>query len=201
MNSTANIDVSRLATIGEGPRSSIWWGNLGMVTIESTVFALVIASYFYLRTRAHAWPPQGIPDPSLALPTWNLLLMLASCVPMAWIDTHAKNEKARELRILMVLITLIMVPILYLRYREFGALGTNWSEHSYGSLIWTMMGLHTGHLVASFLEDAVLTFYAFKRPLDEKHRLDLSINSFYWFFVVGSWVFLYAVIFWAPRII
>jgi heme/copper-type cytochrome/quinol oxidase subunit 3 len=135
-----NVDVSRLPTIGHGPRAPIWWGNLGMISIESTVFALAIASYFYLRTHAPAWPPEGIPDPYLGIPTLNLILMLASCIPMAWIDTHARNEKARELQVLMVAITVIMLPILYLRYQEFRSLGTNWYEHSYGSLIWTMMG-------------------------------------------------------------
>jgi heme/copper-type cytochrome/quinol oxidase subunit 3 len=197
----ADIDVSQLPNAAWGPRAPIWWGTTVMVIIESMVFALCIATYFYLAARAPAWPPAGTPDPAVRAATWNLLLMLASCVPMAWIDVHARNGNTRTLRLLMVFITIAMIPILLLRAVEFRALQTTWRASAYGSVVWTILGLHSAHLLASFLEDATLTYYAFKRPLDAQHRTDLAVNSFYWFFVTGSWVILYGVVYWSPRLL
>jgi cytochrome c oxidase subunit 3 len=34
----------------------MWWGTLGLMAIEGTVFALTIAAYFYLRSHQHGWP-------------------------------------------------------------------------------------------------------------------------------------------------
>ena len=57
------LDVSGLPTYAYGNRSLMWWGTLGMILIESTVFALAIVTYFYLRERscsvAAAWDRSG----------------------------------------------------------------------------------------------------------------------------------------------
>ena len=63
------LDVSGLPEVMFGRSNTTWLGNVLYMTIEGTMFALVIASYFYLRTRASTWPPINLP-PSLA---WGLL--------------------------------------------------------------------------------------------------------------------------------
>ena len=50
----AALDVAALPSFGFSHRSLMWWGTLGLIAIESTVFALAIVSYFYLRTQADA---------------------------------------------------------------------------------------------------------------------------------------------------
>ena len=40
------LDVSHLPTVAFGTRSLTWWGVMGMMAIEGTVFVLMIASYF-----------------------------------------------------------------------------------------------------------------------------------------------------------
>ena len=37
-------------------------------------------------------------------------------------------------------------------------------------------------------------------PLDGQRYVDVSENSFYWYFVVASWLPIYAVIYWVPRL-
>jgi heme/copper-type cytochrome/quinol oxidase subunit 3 len=50
-----------LPTVASGPRSVSWWGMALLIATEATLFALLIASYWYLRFRnGPVWPPNGI---------------------------------------------------------------------------------------------------------------------------------------------
>ena len=46
------------ATVASGPRSISWWGMLVLILNEATIFAALLASYFYLRFNSVLWPPQ-----------------------------------------------------------------------------------------------------------------------------------------------
>ena len=62
-----------------------------------------------------------------------------------------------------------------------------------------IMGLHTLHLVTDAYDTLVLNVLVFTGPLEGKRFGDVSENALYWFFVVASWLPLYAVIHGAPR--
>ena len=63
-SSTATLDVSGLAPGAFGYRSILWWGTIGMIAIEGTVFVLVIMVYFFLRSHAATWPMTALPAKS-----------------------------------------------------------------------------------------------------------------------------------------
>ena len=44
---------------GEG-RPTPWWGMVCLIMTESTLFAGLIGSYFFLRASSKVWPPPGI---------------------------------------------------------------------------------------------------------------------------------------------
>ena len=49
-----------------GARPSGWWGMILLIATEATLFALLLAAYFYLRFTADgAWPPDGLADPKI----------------------------------------------------------------------------------------------------------------------------------------
>ncbi|HEV7518004.1 MAG TPA: hypothetical protein VGR07_17025, partial [Thermoanaerobaculia bacterium] len=56
----AVLDVSELPTVVFGSRAPLWWGLIGMIAIESTMFALLVVTYYYLRGNAQVWPPHGV---------------------------------------------------------------------------------------------------------------------------------------------
>ncbi|MFP5284172.1 MAG: cytochrome C oxidase subunit III, partial [Thermoanaerobaculia bacterium] len=90
MKGRPTIDVSGLPTFGFGPRDALWWGVVGMIAIEATVFALALVTYFYLRGGAVEWPPPGAAMPHL-LGTVNMVVLLASIYPM-----HRANKAALD---------------------------------------------------------------------------------------------------------
>ncbi|HEY4596349.1 MAG TPA: heme-copper oxidase subunit III, partial [Thermoanaerobaculia bacterium] len=76
------LDVSELPTTAFGTRDPLWWGVTGIMCIEGTMFAIMAASYFYLRGGAHVWPPPGVLHPGLGITTLNLGILLLSLFPM-----------------------------------------------------------------------------------------------------------------------
>ncbi|HYE34088.1 cytochrome c oxidase subunit 3 [Methylocaldum sp.] len=196
MSSHRIIDVSQLPSYVFGSRSLMWWGTLGIIAIEGTVFALVLASYFYLRQRTAEWPPGGLPAPKLLWDTLNTLVLLVSLVPNYWTDGAAKRHDLRAVRIGLPVCLGFAIVFLIIRAFEFGALNIRWDNNAYGSIVWIILGLHTVHLA---IDAAVLTVLMFTGPLEGRRFSDVSDNAFYWYFVVLAWIPLYAVVYSGPR--
>src|SRR3569832_33627 len=84
------LNVAGLPTVVFGYRSIIWWGTMGMMLIEGTMFAITLASYFFLRTRSSDWPP-GLMPPRVTAGTLNLILFLVSIAPAIWVQKGAEK--------------------------------------------------------------------------------------------------------------
>jgi heme/copper-type cytochrome/quinol oxidase subunit 3 len=195
----ALLDVSRLPTFAFSHRSPMWWGTMGLVAIESTVFALAIMSYFYLRSHASRWPMTGWP-PELIWGNLNTAIMLASLIPNHFAKGAAERLDLSKVRLWMVVCMLVSVAFLGVRVLEFTTLNTRWDSDAYGSAVWMLMGLHTTHLITDAFDSLVLTVLMFTGPLEGKRFVDVSENAGYWYFVVFSWIPIYAVIYWGARL-
>jgi heme/copper-type cytochrome/quinol oxidase subunit 3 len=200
MSQPRTLDVGALAPGAFGARSLMWWGTLGMVLIESTVFALAIASYFYFRTRMPSWPPGGVAPPDLRWGTINTLILLASILPNELAKHAGEHVDLRGVRIWMVICLLFGLGFNVVRVYEFRHLNVMWDHDAYGSIVWVLLGLHTTHIVTDFLDTAVLTALMFVGPIEEKRFVDVEENAVYWNFVVLAWLPIYGVIYWAPRL-
>ena len=69
-----------LPTALSGSRSTGWWGMLMVIANEATLFASLIAAYFYVRFNSPAWPPTGIEPPELVLPLIMTVILVSSSV-------------------------------------------------------------------------------------------------------------------------
>jgi len=194
----ASLDVGELPTVVFGHRSLMWWGTLGMMAIEATVFGLAIMAYFYLRSHQDTWPISSLP-PDLLWGTLNTGVMLASFVPAHLAKKAAEHLDLRGVRVWLVVSVLFGVAFAVIRGFEFAALNTRWDSNAYGSVVWLLLGLHTTHIVTDLIDTLVLTVLFFTGPLDGKRYVDVSENSFYWYFVVATWIPMYLVIYWGAR--
>lgn len=193
------LDVSSLPSYAFSHRSLTWWGTAGLVAIESTVFALTIISYFYLRGHATQWPP-GSPPPALLWGTLNTVVLLISIVPNLLVKRAAMRADLRWMRIWLAAALALSLVFLGLRVLEFDTLNVRWDTDAYGSAVWLLMGFHTVHLLTDTYDSIVLLTLFHTGPLEGKRLVDASENTDYWYFVVASWIPIYLVIYWAPRL-
>ena len=194
----AALDVSALPSFGFSHRSLMWWGTVGLMAIESTAFALAVFAYFYLRSHANRWPMSS-PPPELLWGTLNTVVLVVSMWPNHLAKRAAERLDRRGVRIWITVCLLFSLVFLGVRWLEFDALNVRWDHDAYGSIVWMLLGLHTFHLITDTWDTAVLDTLFFTGPLEGKRFVDVSENSVYWYFVVLSWLPIYAVIYWAPR--
>lgn len=193
------LDVSGLPTYGFGTRMTMWWGTLAFCVLEGAGFALAGAAYLFLWVNNPDWPIETGP-PGLLWSTLVLVVMLASLWPNLLATRNARNEDLPRVRRDLVILSAIGVALLVLRWFEFTTLGVAWDRNAYGSLVWVLLGLHTAHLLTDLGDTLVLTALMFTRHAHGKRFSDVEDNAFYWNFVVLAWVFLYALLYWVPRL-
>lgn len=192
-------DLSGLPDHAFGHRNPLWWGNLGFVAIEGTVFVLAIASYFYLMSQADQWPP-NLDPPSLRAAGIALALALASEVPNIWLKGRAERQDERATRLGLLVMLAIGLVMIGLRVWQFYELNCRWDTNAYGSIVWALLGLHTVHLVSDVGETAVITAMVWFMPARPRRFVDVSENQDYWHFVVWSLAVVSVVIYLVPRI-
>jgi cytochrome c oxidase subunit 3 len=193
-------DLSQLPLHGMGSASLTWWGTLGFMLIEGSGFALVLAVYLYLASIAPEWP-LGAPPPDLLPGTILTVLLLASVIPNLLIARWAQHEDLGKVRIGLIVMALFGALPLVPRAFEFPALQVLWDSNAYGSITWTLLGLHTTHLITDLADTVVLLAVMFTRHGSNRRRFgDVQDNAMYWNFVVLTWLPIYACIYGIPRL-
>ncbi len=192
------LDVSALPISTVDSRSLIWWGNLGMMAIEGSLFAMTIATFLYYRTANLDWPPATVPKPDLMLPTVNLILLILSVIPALVADRAGARMHRKGVVLGMSLVVLVGIVFLAIRVVIMANIGYKWSDHAFGSIVWVVVGLHTFHTFAATGENAMLLSYAALKPMTKSRYLDFRCGAVYWYFVIVSWLPFYFLIYIQP---
>lgn len=196
--------VESLPEHAHGPRAFGWWGMVWLIATEATLFAALIASYFYLRFRYGVdWPPGDIEKPALGLPIIMSVILLSSSLPVHWAEKGIERGSQGRLRIGLLLGFVLGAIFLGL------TLGIEWPEklkeftprtNVYGSLYFTLTGFHLAHLVVGLAFSLWAQIRAWRGAFDEKRHLTVQNFALYWHFVDVVWVFVFATIFLSPNV-
>jgi cytochrome c oxidase subunit III len=202
------IDVSHLPGDTLDHRSPIWWGNLLLLLIETTMFALLVAAYLYVRViDFQQWPPPLVdvhppnykPLPELKVATINLVILLVSVFPMLLVDRACLKRNTGLVKAGLVVCILFSLACIALRFFEFQALLFRWDTNAYGSVTWTILGMHLLHLITGTCENGLMAAWIFTHGMDDKHARDIRVGATYWYWIAGIWILLYGLVFWGPR--
>jgi cytochrome c oxidase subunit III len=195
------LDVAALPDYAFGHQGLIWWGTIGFMVIEGSMFVMGLITYFFLRTRVTEWPPAPWPYPDATLATVNTVLLLVSAVPNQMAKSAAEKLDIARVRTMLLVCLAFGVAFIVVRAFEFSSLGVRWDSNAYGSIVWVVMGLHTIHLVTDVVDTAVLTALVYTGHAEPKRMVDVSENALYWYFIIISWLPIYFVIYFAPRVL
>ena len=194
------LDVAGLPEVAFGRSNTTWLGNVFYMMIEGTMFALLIASYFYLRTRASDWPPGNLP-PTLTYGVINGIIFLLSIIPARYAQKIAPTGDRAKIRMALMALAAFAILNMILRGFELANLNCRWYENAYGSIVWSLMGLHSGHLVTEFIETVTILGVAFTDKMEGMRLADAAINSDYWYFVVVTALLTDFVVYGATRLL
>jgi heme/copper-type cytochrome/quinol oxidase subunit 3 len=186
-----------------GPRSFAWWGMVLLIATESTLFALIIASYFYLRFRSGpVWPPDGIRKPELPLVLVMTAILWSSSLPVHLADRAIRKGRQSLLRlglfagfVLGLTFIVLQVAVEYPTVlREFSP-----RTNVYGSLFFTITGFHGAHVVVGLVFSLWTQVRAWTGAFDEHRHVTVQNFTMYWHFVDIVWIFVLSALYLSPR--
>jgi len=196
--------AERLPEHSSGPRSYGWWGMVWLIATEATLFATLIASYFFLRfTSGPVWPPDDILKPTLGLPLVMSAILWSSSIPVHIADRGIRNGSQTRLRFGLALGFMLGAVFLAI------TLGVEWPEklreftprtNAYGSLFFTITGFHATHVLVGLLISLWTQVRAWRGAFDSDRHVTVQNFAMYWHFVDAVWVFVLASIYLSPHL-
>jgi heme/copper-type cytochrome/quinol oxidase subunit 3 len=162
------------------------WGVLLLIATELTLFASLIATYFYLRFKDAAWPPPGVPQPEVTLPLVFTAMLLVSLVPLTGAVAAAKAARVKLAWWLLAAAAAIQAAYLGLQINLFVDDFNKFSpsETAYGSIYFLLLGLHHAHVAAGLAAEAWLLGKLIG-GLTNYRLLAFRVISYYWYFVAA----------------
>jgi cytochrome c oxidase subunit 3 len=191
-------DLASVPTSGFGAHGLWYWAGLAFMVIEGAGFALGSAAYIYVMNSASQWPLASDP-PNLFWGTLQTVLLLGSLIPTWFMSRASRRRDLAATRFWTVLVLVLNVAAIVIRAFEFPNLNTRWDQDAYGSVTWTLILLHTLHLLTDFTDSFFLAVFIFTHPVKTDRFADVDDDAIYWAYVVFTWLPLYLLIYWAPR--
>jgi cytochrome c oxidase subunit III len=158
-------------------RPPAWWGMLGLIATESALFATLVATYFYLRAQSgDGWPPEGIDKPGVTLSVIATVLLLPSSA--ALVLAMRRPDEAR-----IWIGAAIALGLAFLALQAWAIQSAlddvRPQTDAYGSIFFTLGGLHWAHVAAGVLIAAwaLLRTWIGPRPV-----VAIAVTALYWHF-------------------
>ena len=187
-----------------GPRAFGWWGIVWLIATEATLFAMLIASYFYLRFRGGpVWPPDDIEPPKLVLRLIMTVILLSSSIPVHMAERAAKRGDNRMLRIGLALGFVLGAAFLGITW------GVEWPEtlhefgpttNSYGSMFFTITGFHGAHVLGGLGFNLWSQIRASRGAFGPERHLTIQNFTLYWHFVDVVWIAVMLTLYISPHL-
>ena len=167
-------------------------GMILFITSEVMFFGALFAAYGSTRARTADWPPAGI-EIDRAIPIALTVILLTSSV-FCHRAVHAarRGDGSGSRRALLVTIGL---GLLFLggQALEYSRLGFGLSENAYATVFYTLTGFHGLHVLIGLVVLGVAMSRTSRLPQGGQGNVEAA--SFYWHFVDGIWLLLFAVIY------
>ena len=164
--------------------SNGWWGMVGFVATEATLFGVLLGTYFYLRVRAVHWPPAGTPEPKVVLPLVLAAILAATSIPV-FLGTRAATAGLAR-RAQMFFLAALVVQSAYFGtqvYEMASDLDTfTPQQSSYGSIYYTLLGADHTHVAVGILMSAWLVLRLVS-GLTRYRLAAVRAIAFYWYAV------------------
>ncbi|MFN2608924.1 MAG: heme-copper oxidase subunit III [Acidimicrobiales bacterium] len=195
---TVSPGVTRPATRRSYPTA--WWGMAVLIMTEAMVFVILLAAYFFLRAAAKEWPIGGIEVPKLRLSVPFSFVLWGSSLPIFWAEAGIRKGNVGALKAGVLISFLMGLSFLAYTLYDFHDLHFGWRDNAYGSIYYTIVGLHALHVVIGLGMNLVVQAKARLGRYDHGHYASAEVFFLYWHFVDVVWLFVFPSLFLSPHL-
>ncbi len=182
---------------GDGAGSRARLGLYLALLAMSTLFGAFLIAYLLLRRSAPIWPPPGAPVPPKGL--WISTLVLAGSSATLVLALRAgRTLDARRLSRWLDTTLGLGVAFLVVQailWRDVFAGGRTTATDAYGTIFYSLTGLHGAHVIGGLVCLARTSGRARREPTGARTRLALALCSTYWHFMAAVWLVIFAVLY------
>jgi cytochrome c oxidase subunit III len=179
------------------PRASTPPALFGMVLFlasELMFFGGLFAAYFTLRSIAAEWPPADV-ELEMTLTVVATVMLTASSLTLHWGITRLRGGDDGGMRLWIGVTFLLGAAFLAIKFYEFATAGFGISSHAYGSLWFTILGVHAIHLLVGLALLAVVVARAARGVYAPGHTAGADAVGYYWHFVDVVWLAIFSTIY------
>jgi cytochrome c oxidase subunit III len=197
---TATMSSPIAVAPAEQPRSTAWWGMMLLIATEATIFAGLLASYFFLRAAAKEWPLGGIEPPELGRISVFTVVLLASSVPLFWAEAGIRRGHVGRLRAGLLISFVLGAAFLVNQGLEYEELTFGVRDNAYTSCFYVITGLHGLHVLVGLVMNTVVQAKAWTGRITAERHVTAQVFSMYWHFVDVVWIFVFSSLYLSPHI-
>jgi heme/copper-type cytochrome/quinol oxidase subunit 3 len=134
-------------------RPTAWWGMLILVASEATLFGAFIGTYFYLRFKSPAWPPDGLPEPKVVVPLIMTGVLLSTSIPMQLASNAARAGIVAATRAWILLALVVQAGYFAYEVHDFAdqLRVVDITHNAYSSIYYTLLGADHAHVALGLL--------------------------------------------------
>ncbi len=174
-------------------RSTAWWGMAVLIMTEATIFASLLASYFFLQAAAKEWPLGGIEAPELPKISLMTLVLLGSSAPMFWAEHGIRKGQVWRLKAGLIMVILMGSSFFaFLSLYEYPELTFGMRDNAYASIFYMTTSLHGAHVVIGLLMLGVVLIKTFQGKFTAERHVTVEVVGMYWHFVDAVWIFVFS---------
>ena len=122
-------------------RSTTWWGMMLVIATEATLFACLLAAWFFLRAASKDWPPAGVELPDLSLSIPFSFVLWGSSIPVVLAERALERGRIGWFQVGMALARVLGAAFLAFTAYDFHELHFGWQDHAYGTAFYVIVGL------------------------------------------------------------
>ncbi len=178
-------------------RTTAGFGVIVFLASDLMLFAGVFAAYYLLRAETSPWPPPGVELDVVRAGAATLVLIGSSFTLIASERAHRRGDVVGMQRWL-ALTWVLGAAFLANQLLEYRGLGFGIGTDVYGSVHWTLTGLHTAHVVVGLGALAVLFVRTVRARRAEVISPWVAATSAFWHLVDVVWIGVFLTI-WVVR--
>lgn len=190
------IDPTVVAAPAEAPRRPVgWWGMVGLIATEATIFAALFAAYVFVRAGSPTWPQGTIEAPELTKIAVATVVLLGSSIPLFIAEPAARRGDIGRVRAMLAVTFVMGAAFAVNQGFEYRDLGFGIRDNAYASLVYVITGLHGLHVLVGLLINLVVQAKASTGRITKERHLTLTVYSYYWHFVDVVWIFVFSLLY------